>query len=114
MAVSVPSDFPREPLVGGVSGAQPKLLARLISDKYNSGITEEEWKERYEICQDLSQQLILYCQKKQLEKPKWSIEDILRKTSQGIRSKNWEISETEFIWMMERVAQGLRPTQPNQ
>ena len=114
MAVIVPSDFPREPLLGGVPGAQPKLLASKVGDKYFSGITDEEWEERYEICLDLSQQLILYCRQKQLEIPEWSIEDILRKISQGIRSKNWGLSEAEILWTMEQVAHGLHWTQPKQ
>ena len=114
MAVNVPSDFPREPLSGGVSGAQPKLLAKKVGDKYLVGMTDEEWEERYEICVDLSQQLILYCQRKQAEKPEWSIGDILCKTIQGIRSKNWDLSEAEIIWTMERVAQGLHSAQPKQ
>lgn len=114
MTVEIPADFPRELLPGGVPGAQPKLLARKVGDKYLAWMTNEEWEERYEICSDLAQQLISYCKRKQTEKPEWSVEDILRKTSQGIRSKNWDLSEAEMIWMMERIAQGLHSTQPKQ
>lgn len=110
MAVNVPLDFPRETLSGGVPGAQPKLLVRKVGDKYLAGMTDEECEQRYEICIDLSQQLILYCRRKQEEKPEWSTGDILRKTSQGFRSKTWDLSEDEIIWTMERVAQGLHWT----
>ena len=114
MAVNVPLGFPRETLSGGVPGAQPKLLVRKVGDKYLAGMTDEECEQRYEICIDLSQQLILYCRRKQAEKPEWSTGDILRKINQGIRSKNWDLSEAEILWTMEQVAQGLLWTQPKQ
>jgi hypothetical protein len=107
MAVEIPADFPRGLLPGSVPGAQPKLLVRKVGDKYLAGMTDEEWEQRYEICIDLSQQLILYCRRKQEDKPEWSTGDILRKISQGIRSKNWGLSKAEIMWTMERVAQGL-------
>lgn len=110
MAVEIPADFPRGLLPGSVPGAQPKLLVRKVGEKYLTEMTDEECEQRYEICKDLSQQLILYCRRKQEEKPEWSTGDILRKISQGIRSKNWDLSEAEIIWTMERVAQGLHST----
>ena len=114
MAVEIPADFPCGFLPGSVPGAQPKLLVRKVGDKYLAGMTDEECEQRYEICIDLSQQLILYCRRKQAEKPEWSTGDILRKISQGIRSKNWDISEAEIIWTMKQVTQGLHSIQPKQ
>ena len=114
MTVEIPADFPRESLPGSVPGVQPKLLVRKAGEKYFSGMTGDEWRERYEICADLAQQLIAYCKRKKTERPECSIEDILRKTNQGIRSKKWDLSEAEIIWTMKRVAQGLHWTQPKQ
>jgi hypothetical protein len=114
MAVEIPANFPRGLLPGSVPGAQPKLLVRKVGDKYLAGMTDEECEQRYEICIDLSQQLISYCRRKQEMKPEWSTGDILRETSQGIRSKNWDLSEAEILWTMERVAHGLHWTQPKQ
>lgn len=107
MTIEIPADFPREFLLGSVPGVQPKLLVRKAGEKYISGMTGDERRERYEICADLAQQLISYCERKKNERPEWSIEDILRKINQGIRSKNWDLSEAEILWTMERVAQGL-------
>jgi hypothetical protein len=107
MTVEIPADFPREFPPGSVPGVQPKLLVRKAGEKYISGMTGDERRERYEICADLAQQLISYCKRKKNERPEWSIEDILRKINQGIRSKNWDLSEAEILWTMERVAQGL-------
>jgi hypothetical protein len=114
MTVEISADFPREFRPGSVPGAQPKLLVRKVGDKYLAGMTHEECEERYKICIDLSQQLILYCRRKQEKKTQWSTGDILRKTSQAIRSKSWDFSEAEIIWTMERVAQGLHWMQPKQ
>ena len=115
MTVEIPADFPHEEFrLGGVPGAQPKLLVRNVGEKYFSEMTDQERTERYEICADLAQQLISYCKRKQTENPEWSIGDVLRKTSRGLRSKNWDFSETEILWMMERVAQELHSTQPKQ
>ena len=77
-------------------------------------MTDEECEQRYEICIDLSKQLILYCRRKQEAKPEWTTADVFRKTSQGIRSKNWDLPEAEIIWTMEQVTQGLQSTQPKQ
>lgn len=73
MAVEIPADFPRGFLPGGVPGAQPKLLVRKVGEKYFSEMTDDERRERYEICSDFAQQLISYCKRKQTEKPEWSI-----------------------------------------
>lgn len=115
MTVEIPANFPHDEFrLGGVAGAQPKLLVRKVGDRYFSGMTNDERQERYEICTDLAQQLISYCKLKQIEKPEWSIEDVLIKTSKGLRSKNWDFSEAEIVWMIERVAQELHSTQPKQ
>ena len=105
---SIPDSFPREPCFGAVSGAQPKVLARKAGDIFVAGQTEPERRERYEICLDLVLQLLPYCQRKQVEKPAWSIEDIVRKTHHAIRGKSWNFSGAEIEWVMARVAQGLQ------
>jgi hypothetical protein len=108
---SIPDSFPREPCFGAVSGAQPKVLVRKEGGIYAAGQTEPERLERYEICLDLVQQLLPYCQRKKVAKPAWSIQDIVDKTHQGIRSKNWDFSEAEIQWTMTQVGQGLHEPQ---
>ena len=109
---SIPDSFPREPCLGAVPGAQSKVLVRTEGDIYVTGQTETERLERYEICLDRVQQLLPYCQRKQVEKPAWSIEDIVYKTHHPRRGKNWDFSGAEIEWVMERVAQGLQWPRP--
>ena len=108
----IPDSFPREVFGGAVSGMQPKLLVRNVGDRYVAGQTQGERLARYEICLDLVQQLLLYCRRKKTEKPAWSIQEIVDKTHQAIRSKKWGLSEAEIQWVMAQVAQGLHEPQP--
>ena len=107
MAVNVPADFPRDPPPGAVPGAQPKLLARRVGDKYVAALTDEEVAERFRICEDLVRQLLPYCHSKHLARPDWSTEVVLRKTFIGIRSKRWDFSDAEIAWTLRQVAQWL-------
>lgn len=109
---SVPDSFPREPCLGAVPGAQPKVLVRKAGDIFVAGQTESERRERYEICLDLVQQLLPYCQRKRVEKPACSIEDIVDNTHHAITEKNWDFSGAEIQWVMARVAQELQRPLP--
>jgi len=105
---SVPDSFPCEPCFGAVPGEQPKVLVRKAGNIYVAGQTQIERRERYEICLDLVQQLLPYCQRKRVEKPAWSMQDIVDKTHHAIRGKNWDFSGAEIEWVMTQVAQGLQ------
>lgn len=114
MTVEIPADFPREFLPGSVPGVQQKLLVREIGGKYLSGMTGAERTERYEIGADLNSSLSRTANAKKNEMPEWSFEDILCKTNQGLRSKNWDLSEAEITWTIVQVAQGLLGTESKQ
>lgn len=105
--LGVPTDFPRAPFFGALPGAQAKLLARKIGDRYVVGLTEDELKERYMGCEDLVQQLMPYCQRKRDENPAWSTAEILRKVARAVHSKAWGQSPDEIDWIVEKVASGL-------
>jgi hypothetical protein len=104
---SVPADFPREPLRGSVTGAQPKLLGRMVDGKFIVGLTDTELDDRYGICEDLVQQLSVYCACKQRENPDWSREFALERTAKGIEQKcrtgEWDFSTAERDWMMTKI-----------
>ena len=110
MASVVPPDFPRDPQSGAVPGTQPKLLARRVDEKYVTGLTNDELAERFDLCEDLVRQLVPYCQRKRSERPEWSSEVVLQKTSVGIRSKDWDLSDAEIAWTMRQVAEKLHWT----
>lgn len=105
--IPLPEDFPRGAPMGAVPGVQAKLLARCIDGKYVVGWTEEELRERYENCEDLVQQLVLYCQRKEREHPDWSREFNLERMATGIGKKantgEWDITVDELAWMLDRI-----------
>jgi len=104
---TVPPDFPREPHLGSVAGAQPKLTGRMIGDKFIVGLSAEELYDRYDGCQDLAQQLAAYCTRKEHENPDWSQEFNLKRTRQGVERKcntgEWDFSPAELDWIMTNV-----------
>jgi hypothetical protein len=90
MAMNNPAvldDFPRRPSPGAVTGAQPKLLLRRIGDQLISGLTEHELFARYEMCEDLAQQLMSYIQRRMAENPAWSQDEMLSKACVGVARK---------------------------
>lgn len=108
---SVPPDFPRTPLLASLAGAQPKLPARSVDGQYVVGFTHDELKARFELCQDLVEQLAPYCRRKQAEHPEWSQEQLLSKVAKSIRAKaaageeGWNLSEAELQWVLARVSE---------
>jgi len=66
---TIPADFPREKPLASVPGVQPKVVARLVNGQYIIGLTDEEWLERYEGCEDLARQFVSYCTRKVAENP---------------------------------------------
>lgn len=103
----IPASFPRDPWPVAISGAQSKLAARLIDGRYIVGITNAELVERYEMCEDLVQQLLVYCKRKQEEHPEWSREVLLQKVEKSARAKGWDISPIEITWLIARLRESL-------
>lgn len=99
----IPNSFPMDPSPSALSGAQPKIAVRLIDGQYVAGLTDEERFERYEICEDLAQQLIGYCRRKQSERPDETLHSLLQKVEHSARGKGWDISPIELTWVMGRI-----------
>ncbi|MGO4306146.1 hypothetical protein [Cupriavidus sp. RAF12] len=106
----IPDDFPREQGPGVVSGAQPKLAVRLIDGQYYAGLTEDELWERYDICEDLAQQLAGYAARKMTEHG-WLLDDVLSRVEKSVTKKvstrSWEFSPAEITWTMKRTRELL-------
>ena len=105
--LEIPESFPMDPWPAALSGAQPKLAVRLIDGQYVAGLTDAERLERYEICEDLAQQLIVYCRRKQNEHPDESLNSLLEKVERSARMKGWDISPIELTWVMSRLRETL-------
>lgn len=99
----VPPGFPGGPGLASLAGTQPKLAVRRSGDHYVAEATTEEIAERHEICEDLVQQLLSYCLRKQTEHPAWSLQTLLQKVAIGVRKKGWPLSDEEVAWVLHRL-----------
>ena len=103
VALPIPEDFPRDPFPAALSGSQLKFAARLIDGRYVVGLTEQERRERYEVCLDLVEQMKTYTDKKHLQLPDLSMEQLLDQIYGSIRRKDWGLSSVEFDWIMKEL-----------
>lgn len=76
------------------------------------GLTPEELRVRWELCQDLVDQLVPYCERKRTERPDWSQEQLLSKVATAVRGKGWDVSEPELQWVVGRVGAALAQERP--
>jgi hypothetical protein len=100
---TVPKDFPR-PGMAGVSGAQPKLVGRMIHGRFVEGWTDEELLTRYEVCRNLAEQLTEYAKRKRAQMAELPLKEFLRRLRAGVVKKRWDIAAEELTWVMGRVA----------
>lgn len=105
--MTVPEGFPRDPWPAALPGAQTKFSARLINGRYVVGLTDEELVERYQMCEDLVQQLVAYCKRKLTTSPSDSQEAFLTRLEEGVRAQDLDVSPVEITWMMARVRERL-------
>jgi len=98
----VPEDFPRITIPAVVTGVQPKIGVREIDGRYIAGQTEEERYERWDICEDLAQQLLPVARKDEAEHPENAREKTLRRVRISVSQKGW-CSEDELDWLIRRL-----------
>ncbi|MDR6472145.1 hypothetical protein J2777_005886 [Paraburkholderia graminis] len=98
----IPVDFPQNPTPALLSGTQPKLARRMIDGRFVGGLTAEERWVRWDICEDLAQQLVAKTLKDAAKYPKNSREVTLRRMRHAIERKNWT-ARVETDWLMERL-----------
>lgn len=107
--MSVPSDFPREPVLASLAGLQPKVGVRFDANtgRYVAGQTDTEVAERYEICEDLVVQLVAKCQKNRTTKYVNLTEtQILERLQAQLLGTNWG-SPLEMQWVIRQTASAL-------
>jgi len=101
--MSVPDDFPRYPFPGALPGAQTKYIAREVGGKFVVGLTPQELQERYDVCMLLLEDLVAYARRKRIQRPEWSMLDVLERIRAGVRSLESGFSEAEIEWVAEQV-----------
>jgi hypothetical protein len=102
MSTPVPDDFPRDAAPAALSGAQPKLAARITEGKFVAGLTAEERAERWMVCEDLAHQLVPKALKDAAKYPQHSNDVTLGRMRRAIEGKGW-VSVMEADWLMERL-----------
>jgi hypothetical protein len=102
MIKPVPEDCPRDVTPSSLAGAHPKLAGRLIDGKFVVGLTEEERFERWDICEDLAQQLVGVARREASKYPENTRDVTLERVRRGIEGKQWT-SLVETDWLMVRL-----------
>jgi hypothetical protein len=104
----VPFDFPRPMHLGAVPGAQPKLLMTRYNGRfYMPGCTPPELYERWDICEDLAQNLAQKSLESKTGKRAHMTEaDILDQYLPRLIAMKWT-SEAEARWVIRRIAEML-------
>ncbi len=102
-------DFPVEPILGAIGGAQPKLLlSRSENGTYVSPRrSPEEIMHRFTVADDIADQLVSYFKRKKMEYPDWTDEKnyerirlaLINKAAEG----KWSFTEAEQKWIMDRL-----------
>jgi hypothetical protein len=102
MTTQVPDDFPWNPTPALLSGTQPKLAGRLIDGRFVVGLTAEERYIRWDMCEDLAQQLVPKTLKDAAKFPQNSRDATLKRMRRAIEGKQWT-ERVETDWLMERL-----------
>ncbi|MDH1255972.1 hypothetical protein N5C67_25370 [Comamonas thiooxydans] len=97
-----PLDFPRQQSFSALSGAQPKLSVVKIDGRYYlDQPDEDEIYQRYDVCADLVNQLIDYCERK--KQPSHSWEALLNAVAHSLSQKPWGLHAEENAWIMKKL-----------
>ncbi|SDJ27231.1 hypothetical protein SAMN04487926_14046 [Paraburkholderia steynii] len=102
----VPEGFPRDNAPPVVSGAQPKVCARLSNGAYVVGQSDDERLERWLICEDLARQLVAVAEKDALAHPDQTSSQTLGRVRASVAHKEW-VSPDELAWLIGRLQQLL-------
>jgi hypothetical protein len=79
-----------------------KLAGRLIDGKFVVGQTPEERFERWDLCEDLAQQLVPEALEDAAKYPHNSHDVTLQRVRDGLQRKGW-VTVVEMDWLVERL-----------
>lgn len=106
MPTQVPADFPHTDNVAALTGVQPKLAVRLDAEShtYTAAPTLEQLEARYELCEDLAEQLVQKCRKNRATKYAALTEpEILAALLKKLNATGWG-TKAEMEWVIHRTA----------
>lgn len=112
--MEIPEDFPKEPPLSALTGSHPKLAVVFQHGVYKAEGADEHIAQRFDICDDLRQQLVEYSKRKLQERPEWTLDTYLGQLRVSLPRKGWGLSPKEMDWLVARVRLELqRPDGPN-
>lgn len=104
-AREVPQDFPKDFMMGSVGGAQPKLLARKIGERFVMGPTDEEFLERWSSVENAAQRLAEdTLQSMRIGEVKFLMSHYIS-LERNIMAAGWDLTPKERAWLMRRISQ---------
>jgi hypothetical protein len=102
-------DFPVEPILSAVGGAQQKLLLKR-GENGSYGIPKrspEEIMHRFTVADNTADQLVTYFKRKKREYPEWTDEKNYERIRLALINKakevKWRFTEAEQAWIMCRL-----------
>lgn len=98
----VPTNFPWDPTPALLSGTHPKLAGRMIDGRFVVGLTSEERWVRWDMCEDLAQQLVPKTLKDAAKYPDHSRDETLQRMRRAIEGKGWT-ERLETDWLLGRL-----------
>ncbi len=104
--MTIPSDFPREPVQASLAGVQPKLAVRfdVTAGWYTNAPTDSDVTAQYAVCEDLAAQLVAKCEKNRDTKyVNLSEVQILERLLGQLLATNWGTA-AEMRWVIRRTA----------
>ena len=105
MFQKVPSDFPRYTSAATVPGNQPKFVATNYQGRfYLAGCTPPEIYERWQICEEIAQQLAVKSRESKAGKRSHMSESAILEQYSFRLIQTDLISEAEAMWVITRVA----------
>jgi hypothetical protein len=108
-SLPLPDDFPRGADVASVPGVQPKLsvVRDATSGTYVANHDSAETAARFEVCEDLAEQLAEKCRRNRNGKyARFSEHEILRQLLERLLDSGWG-TDAEMRWTARRTAEKL-------
>jgi hypothetical protein len=109
VGITIPDDFPHDLAPAALTGAQPKVAARLIDGRYVVGMSADERLAHYLMCQDLVDQLLAYFARKMDHSPQ-AVEQLVLNFYHTAARQHWETTVVENRWIEQQLRLKLAHT----
>ena len=106
---TVPNSFPR-PATGRAHAMALALMHQRADTQHQHQLTEQLLYERYAMCDDLLDQLCMYCTRMLRDNPEQTVDAVLEPMRERLKHQDWEFSGREIDWMFDELSTKLFTT----